>query len=282
VTISMPVTIVTDSSCDLPQDLLQQTDIRIVPCSVSFGDRTYRDGIDIDREQFYEMLIGETFFPTTSQPSVSEFQELFSSIRDGGQEVVAVLLSGRLSATVNSATQAKNALDENGPIDIIDSEQTSMGLGFMALEAAKLASEGASREDIVAKVLDVRSRTHTFAMLDTAEYLRRGGRAGRAQSFLVSALQFKPIVTISEGVAAPVARPRTRRKGLDEIASRLQNLAPLERAAVMYTTDQGDTEAVGERIASAANVEVVQARFSPVLGAHIGPRALGAAVVRAG
>jgi DegV family protein with EDD domain len=278
----MPVTIVTDSSCDLPQDLLQQTDIRIVPCSVSFGDRTYRDGIDIDREQFYEMLIGETFFPTTSQPSVSEFQELFSSIRDGGQEVVAVLLSGRLSATVNSATQAKNALDENGPIDIIDSEQTSMGLGFMALEAAKLASEGASREDIVAKVLDVRSRTHTFAMLDTAEYLRRGGRAGRAQSFLVSALQFKPIVTISEGVAAPVARPRTRRKGLDEIASRLQNLAPLERAAVMYTTDQGDTEAVGERIASAANVEVVQARFSPVLGAHIGPRALGAAVVRAG
>ena len=278
----MPVTIVTDSSCDLPQDLLQQTDIRIVPCSVSFGDRTYRDGIDIDREQFYEMLTGETFFPTTSQPSVSEFQELFSSLRDGGQEVVAVLLSGKLSATVNSATQAKNALDENGPIDIIDSEQTSMGLGFMALEAAKLASEGASREDIVAKVLDVRSRTHTFAMLDTAEYLRRGGRAGRAQSFLVSALQFKPIVTISEGVAAPVARPRTRRKGLDEIASRLQNLAPLERAAVMYTTDQSDTEAVGERIASATNVEVVQARFSPVLGAHIGPRALGAAVVRAG
>jgi DegV family protein with EDD domain len=277
----MPVTIVTDSSCDLPQDLLQQTDIRIVPCSVSFGDRTYRDGIDIDREQFYEMLIGETFFPTTSQPSVSEFQELFSSLRDGGQEVVAVLLSGRLSATVNSATQAKNALDENGPIDIIDSQQTSMGLGFMALEAAKLASEGASREDVVARVLSLRSRTHTYAMLDTAEYLRRGGRAGRAQSFLVSALQFKPIVTISEGVAAPVARPRTRRKGLDEIAARLQKLGPLECAAAMYTTDWEDAEAVGQRISSASNIEVIQARFSPVLGAHIGPRALGAAVITA-
>jgi DegV family protein with EDD domain len=277
----MTVSIVTDSSCDLPQDILQQADIRIVPCSVSFGDRTYRDGVDIDREQFYQMLTGGTVFPTTSQPAVSEFQELFSSLREEGREVVAVLLSGQLSATVNSATQAKNALDENGPIDIIDSQQTSMGLGFMALEAAKLASEGASREDVVARVLSLRSRTHTYAMLDTAEYLRRGGRAGRAQSFLVSALQFKPIVTISEGVAAPVARPRTRRKGLDEIAARLQKLGPLECAAAMYTTDWEDAEAVGQRISSASNIEVIQARFSPVLGAHIGPRALGAAVITA-
>lgn len=275
----MTVSIVTDSSCDLPQDILQQADIRIVPCSVSFGDRTYRDGVDIDREQFYQMLTEGTVFPTTSQPAISEFQELFSSLREEGREVVAVLLSGQLSATVNSATQAKNALDENGPIDIIDSQQTSMGLGFMALEAAKIAAEGASREDVVARVLSLRSRTHTYAMLDTAEYLRRGGRAGRAQSFLVSALQFKPIVTISEGVAAPVARPRTRRKGLDEISARLQKLGPLECAAAMYTTDPEDAEAVGQRISSASNIEVIQARFSPVLGAHIGPRALGAAVI---
>ena len=278
----MAVTIVTDSSCDLPQELLQQTDIRVVPCSVSFGDRTYRDGIDIDREQFYEMLTGGTVFPTTSQPAVSEFQELFSAIREEGREVVSVLLSGKLSATVNSATQAKSALDANGPIDIIDSEQTSMGLGFMALEAAKLAAEGASREEVVARVLQLRARTHTFAMLDTAEYLRRGGRAGRAQSFLVSALQFKPIVTISEGVTAPVARPRTRRKGLDEVAARLRDLGPLQHAAVMYTTDREDAEAIGERIASDANVEVIRARFSPVLGSHLGPRALGVSVVRAG
>ncbi len=278
----MPVTIVTDSSCDLPPDLVQQVGIRIVPCSVSFGDQTYRDGIDINREQFYEMLTGGTVFPTTSQPAVSEFQGLFASLREEGREVVAVLLSGQLSATVNSATQAKNALDENGPIDIVDSEQTSMGLGFMASEAAKMAADGASREDIVAKVLDLRSRTHTYAMLDTAEYLRRGGRAGRAQSFLVSALQVKPIVGIVDGVAAPVARPRTRRKGLDEVTSRIQALGPLEHAAVMYTTDPDDAEAIGQRIEAAASIEVNRARFSPVLGAHLGPHALGAAVVRAG
>ena len=278
----MSVTIVTDSSCDLPPELVQQADIRVVPCSVSFGDRTYRDGVDINREQFYEMLIGETYFPTTSQPAVSEFQQLFASLREGDREVVAVLLSGKLSATVNSATQAKNALDENGPIDIIDSEQTSMGLGFMALEAAKMAADGASREDVVARVLHLRSRTHTYAMLDTAEYLRRGGRAGRAQSFLVSALKFKPIVTISEGVAAPVARPRTRRKGLDEVASRIRGLGPLDHSAVMYTTDPADAEALKERIVSGTDTEVVQARFSPVLGAHLGPGALGAAVIRAG
>ena len=278
----MPVTIVTDSSCDLPPEMVQQGDIRIVPCSVSFGDQTYRDGIDINREQFYEMLTGGTVFPTTSQPAVSEFQELFASLREEGREVVAVLLSGQLSATVNSATQAKNALDENGPIDIVDSEQTSMGLGFMALAAAKMAADGASREDIVARTLDMRSRTHTFAMLDTAEYLRRGGRAGRAQSFLVSALQVKPIVGIVDGLASPVARPRTRRKGLDEVASRIRDLGSLEHAAVMYTTDPDDAEAIGQRIESTASIEVIRARFSPVLGAHIGPHALGAAVVRAG
>ena len=277
----MAVTIVTDSSCDLPPELAQQGDIRIVPCSVSFGDQTYRDGVDINREQFYEMLTGGTVFPTTSQPAVSEFQELFSAVREEGREIVAVLLSGALSATVNSATQAKNALGDDSPIDIVDSQQTSMGLGFMALEAARMAADGAGREDIVARVLDLRSRTHTYAMLDTAEYLRRGGRAGRAQSFLVSALQVKPIVTISEGVAAPVARPRTRRKGLDEVTSRIQSLGTLEHAAVMYTTDPGDAEALKERISSSASAEVIQSRFSPVLGAHIGPHALGAAVIRA-
>ena len=277
----MTVAIVTDSSCDLPPELVQQGDIRVVPCSVSFGDQTYRDGLDIDREQFYEMLTGGTVFPTTSQPAVSEFQELFESLRGEGREVVAILLSAQLSATVNSATQAKNALDENGPIDIVDSEQTSMGLGFMASAAAKMAADGASREDIVAKVLELRSRTLSYVMLDTAEYLRRGGRAGRAHSFLVSALQVKPIIGIVNGVVSPMARPRTRRKGLDEVASRIQGLGPLENAAVMYTTHPDDAEAIGQRIESTASIEVIRARFSPVLGAHIGPHALGAAVVRA-
>ncbi len=277
----MPVTIVTDSSCDIPQELLQQADIRVVPCSVSFGDQAYRDGVDIDREQFYARLTGGTLFPTTSQPAVSEFQEVFAALRNEDHEVVAVLLSAKLSATVNSATQARNALDENGPIDIVDSQQTSMGLGFMALEAANLAAQGASRQDIVSRVLDLRGRTHTYAMLDTAEYLRRGGRAGRAQSLLVSALQVKPILTISEGEAAPVARPRTRRKGLDEVVSRVQSLAPLQQAAVMYTTDPEDAEAIGHRISSDTGVEVVRARFSPVLGSHLGPRALGAVVISA-
>ena len=277
----MTVAIVTDSSCDLPPELVQRGDIRVVPCSVSFGDQTYRDGLDIDRERFYEMLTGGTVFPTTSQPAVSEFQELFESLRGEGREVVAILLSAQLSATVNSATQAKNALDENGPIDIVDSEQTSMGLGFMASAAAKMAADGASREDIVAKVLDLRSRTHSYVMLDTAEYLRRGGRAGRAQSFLVSALQVKPIIGIVNGVVSPMGRPRTRRKGLNEVASRIQGLGPLENAAVMYTTHPDDAEAIGQRIEATASIEVIRARFSPVLGAHIGPHALGAAVVRA-
>ena len=275
----MAITIVTDSSCDLPEKLVEEAGIRIVPCGVSFGDAAYRDGVDIDREQFYQRLTSDTYFPTTSQPPVSEFQEVFSSLREEGREIVAVLLSALLSATFNSAMQAKSALDENGPIDIVDSQQTSMGLGFMAMEAATMASQGASREEIVGRVQDMRPRTHTYGMVDTAEYLRRGGRAGRAQSILVSALQVKPIVAVREGMAVPVARPRTRRRGLDELARRIGGHGRLERAATMYTTDPEDAHALGQRIASLANSEVVDTRFGPVLGAHLGPRALGVAVV---
>ena len=197
----MPVTIVTDSSCDLPPEMVQQGgDIRIVPCSVSFGDQTYRDGIDINRELFYEMLTGGTVFPTTSQPAVSEFPgTVRRSLREEGREVVAVLLSGATERHCQLGYPSQERLGREWPHRHRGLGTDLHGAGIHGLGGRENGSGmGLPGRTLSRRVLDLRSRTHTYAMLDTAEYLRRGGRAGRAQSFLVSALQVKPIVGIVE------------------------------------------------------------------------------------
>ena len=277
----MAVTVVTDSSCDLPHELVQQWGIHVVPCGISFGDRAYRDGVNIDREEFYRLLTSSTDMPATSQPTAADFLEVYTPLMQEGREVVSVHLSAKLSATLNSATQAKKALGEDSPIELLDSQQTSMGLGLIALEAAKLASQGATSQQVTARVEQMRPQTSVFALLDTMEYVRRGGRASRAQSFLASALQIKPILTINDGETYPVSRPRTRKKGLDELAAIVQARTPLEQAAVMYSTEPEDAEALTRRIAAIIGMDVIHTRFGAVLGAHLGTRAVGLALTRA-
>ena len=278
----MPVTIVTDSSSDLPPALADQWGIKVVPCTIAFGDQVYRDGVDISRDEFYQRLQSSDRIPSTSQPPVGDFLDVYVPLDEAGQEVVSVHLSAKFSATLDSARQAKAAISHDTPIDIVDSWFASMGLGLIALEAAILANSGATRQEIVQHVERLRENTHVFCLLDTLEYLRKGGRIGRAQAFLASRLQIKPMLTIKEGEVHPFSRPRTRQRGIAEMVEEAQRLAPLGRVCVLHSTTPDEGDEIGKRIEDTMGVEVITAQFSAVLGTHLGPRALGLAMIRSG
>ena len=278
----MTIAIVTDSTADLPQELVQQLGIHVVPCTINFDGQVFLDGVDIGHDEFYRRLQASPAIPTTSQPPVGEFLRVYQELHEADHEVVSIHISSRLSAAVDSARQAKSALSDDARIDIVDSQLTSMGLGLLALQAARLAQEGATRQQIIEQVERCREKTHVFCLLDTLEYVRHGGRVGRAQAFLASTLQIKPILTVKDGETHPVARPRTRQKAIDELAALVEGLAPFEEVCVLHSTSPEDAEALGLRIGASTGARVISSRFSAVMGTHLGPRALGAALTRKG
>ena len=277
----MTVAVVTDSTCDLPPELAQRWGIHLVPCTVNFPDRTYRDGVDLTPDEFYQLLQTSDSIPTTTQPPIGEFLQVYRPLIESNREIVSIHLSAKLSATLNSARQAKSSLGDHLPIDIFDSQLTSMSLGLLALEAARLAEAGATRQDIVEQLQVSREKTQCFCLLDTLEYVRRGGRIGRAAAFLASTLQIKPIITLSEGETRPVARPRTKQKAIDKLAELVEEMAPLKALCVLDSTCPHDAEYLRQRLQPTTQGDVISARFGTAMGTHVGPGALGVAMTRA-
>ena len=277
----MAVGIVTDSTSDLPAELARQWGITIVPCGVSFDDQVYRDGVDITSDEFFHRLRTSPKIPTTSQPVVGDFLQAYRLICESNRDVVSIHLSARLSSTLDSARQAKASLGSHVSIEIVDSWMTSMGLGLQAVEAARLAQQGASCQEIVAEVERIRQKTHVFCLLDTLEYVRKGGRVSLAQAFLASTLQIKPILTIRDGETHPVARPRTKEKAMNQMVSMVEELMPLKGLSVLHSTNPEEAENLRQRLSPLIEGEVISARFSAVMGTHLGPGSLGVALTRA-
>ena len=281
----MAVRIVTDSSGDLPSDLARRWNITVVPCYVVVGDQSYRDGIDISPDEFYQGLVSNTRLPTTAQPSVADFQAVYQELLDRGHEVVSVHVSGRLSGTLNSAEQARTALGDaaGDRIEIIDSQLASICLGLVALSAGQLAEGSDSHRQVAEQVSRDLPLTHGYFMLDTLTYLQKGGRIGKAQAFVGSVLNVKPILTIRDGEAHPVERPRNRDRALRRLVDLVQQLAPVKQLAVIYSTEPDQAEALKIRLSDSLPPEaMVVARFGPTLGTYIGPKALGVALTQAG
>ncbi len=278
----MPVRIVTDSASDLPADLMQRHGIIVVPCYVIIGDQTYRDGVDISADGFYERLGTMPRPPTTAQPTPADFEAVYSDLVGQGHQVVSVHVGSKLSGTVNSASQARQALEDRSQVEVVDSNLASLPLTLALLEAAEAAETANDHHAVAQQVRDSLHRHHAFFMLDTLEYLQKGGRIGKAQAFVGSMLSVKPILSIQDGEVHPLERPRNRQRARRRLVELTSEVGPIRQLGVIYSTDPEPANAILEELSGLAPSDaVVHGRFGPALGAYIGPNGVGVAVTAA-
>jgi DegV family protein with EDD domain len=273
------VAIVTDSTADLTPEMVEEMGVTIVPLQVIFGNDAYREGVDITTEEFYERLVKSRPLPTTSAPSVGDFQEVYERLLEEVDSIVSIHIGARLSATVQIAQTARQSLAKPERVEVVDSQAISLAMGFTIMEAAEAARAGAKLAEVKAAAEDAIQRIHVLLMLDTLEYLRRGGRIGRARAYLGTLLSVKPVLSLSGGELYPEERVRTRRRGLERIIQWAVRQQKVKRAAVGHFTTPDEAESIRERLAMAfPNVEVHVVRFGPVLGTHGGPGVVGVGV----
>jgi DegV family protein with EDD domain len=274
------IAIVTDSTADLPQALVDKYGIHVAPQILIMGENTWCDGVDIDSATFYELLRTSPDFPSTSQPSVPSFRELFVELAQEHEGIVAVLVSDELSGTINSAQMAAEELPDL-PIEIVDSRSVSMQLGFIVLAAARIAEAGGDLMTVASAARALIGRAHVYFVVDTLEYLHRGGRIGGAARLFGSALNLKPVLEIREGAVSPLTRVRTKRKAVGRVIDLLQEkVAGAERVhmAVLHVAAPEEAARLGTRLEQQFQpVEMIQAECGPVVGAHAGPGTVGVA-----
>lgn len=280
---TQPIAVVTDSTTYLPPDVRDRLNIPVIPLNVLWGEEVLKDEVDIDPPTFYRRLQTARVMPTTSQPSVGEFQGFFRQVAEDQKTdtIVAVFISSELSGTIASAEAAK-ALLPDLRIEIIDSRSTSMGQGFQAMAAAEAAQAGASLDEVIAAAARVRENLHILFMMDTLEFLHRGGRIGGGKRFLGTALQIKPLLEL-DGVIEAVEQVRTKKRALARMLEILRERAgssPVFRAAVVHANAPEDAQALKTEVQSLLNPqELYLAEVSPVIGTHSGPGTLGVCIV---
>jgi DegV family protein with EDD domain len=280
----MTVRIVTDSTADIPTEQAAAAGITVVPLTVFFGDEAYLDGIELDNPLFYQKLQANKVLPTTSQPSPAKFHDAYTRlIEEGADGILSIHLSSHLSGTYQSARTASESLPDDLkkiPIEVVDSLTISAGMSRAVFLAAREAREGLSLEEIKAHVLDELERTTILAVLDTLEYVRRGGRIGGASAMLGNMLSVKPIISLKEGAVVPVERPRTRSKAFARISQLISDMGPIEAVSIAESNEeigQQLTEALKETYTG----EVPRYKLGAALGTHTGPGTVAVAVVKA-
>ena len=279
----MTVKVVTDSTSDLPADLVRNLDIAVVPLNVHFGTEVFKDGVDMSAEEFFDRLPREAELPTTSQPSVGDFVAAYNGLRDAADGIVSIHISSRMSGTCNSAIQARSEVDPAGPIEIIDTLQASMGVGLVAVQAARAARRGATLSEVAAVARDASERCRVFAGLDTLEYLVKGGRIGRARGMVGSLLRIRPMIIVRDGEAHELGKERTRARVVARLRSTVEEFAPIEEICVLHSTTPDEADALASRVSDLlpGGKAPLVTRFGPVLGTHVGPGALGIGLLRA-
>lgn len=278
------VVIVTDSTSNIPVDLLNGHPVASVPLQVIWGNEILRDGIDIEAREFYERLTTEKVMPSTSQVTPEEFKNLYSRLIDEGYDILSLHISGKLSGTLDSAVQAKKDFPDER-IQLVDSWSTSMAMGFQVLSAARMAASGATLSECKAVAEKARENTGVYFVLSTLEFLHRGGRIGGAQAFMGTMLNLKPILEIRDGRIEAVERVRTLSKAIDRLLDLVEakitnETGPIRLCAVHANApDEGNAllEKAVKRFPTSLVTDAVLSTVSPVLGTHAGPGALGLA-----
>ncbi|MBN1366417.1 MAG: DegV family protein [Dehalococcoidales bacterium] len=275
----MTVKIVTDSVADLPARIAGELDIAVVPLVVNFGSEVFHDGIDITLEQFYEKLQSSKEFPHTSVPAPADFTAVYDRLAEQTDRIVVICLSAKLSGTYQVARQGITLMSRKCQVEVIDSGWAAITEGFIVIAAAKAANAGAGIPEIKEVIKQTAARIGFRASFDTLEYLRRGGRIGRAQAFLGSLLKINPIITLKDGLVEPVERVRSRAKAIDRLVDFAKSCTKIEEMAVEYTASPAEAEVLAKRLSSLFPKErILRARMTPVIGTHTGPGLLLVAV----
>lgn len=274
------IAVVTDSTAYIPPELVEKYAIRVAPQISIWGEESYLDGIDMFPAEFYERLKASKEIPTTSQATVASFHKIFEPLVAEGKQIVAVLVSEKLSGTLQSAQQAK-AMFPEATIALVDSKSAAMELGFQALAVARAVDAGKSFQDVVDLAERAKQHTGVFFVVDTLEYLHRGGRIGGAARLFGTAINLKPILHVQDGRVESFERVRTKTKAfarlLDIVQERVEG-KPNLRLATLHAAAEADARGLLEEASRRLNpIETIVSEVSPAVGTHVGPGTVGLA-----
>ena len=272
----MTVKIVTDSAADLPFDLARELDITIVPVYVRFGDKVYRDSVDIGHDEFYAKLMSSSVLPFTSAPSAGNFAEAYRNVASKTDEIVSIHITRRHSSTYDAALLGSQMVEKKGcRIEVIDSEGLTMWQGLVALAAARAAEAGYELHQVVKIVQETIRQMRALALLDTVKYIAKGGRVGNTISRVESVLNLKALLTLRNGVIRPAGLARTRNKGIERLHEFIKSALHIEELAIVYSTAHDDAQKLADyTVTVLPNIVPKVVRLGPALGAHTGPGAI--------
>jgi DegV family protein with EDD domain len=274
------IAVITDSLASLPEELINQYDINVAPQVLVWGDESYLDGVDITPQEFYTRLKSSKEMPTTSQATLASFKEIFEALVPEGRPIVAIVGSSKLTATMNSAEQAK-ALFPDATIEVIDSLDVAMSMGFQVLAAARAVEDGKSFDEVVALARKAKEQTGVMFVVDTLEFLHRGGRIGGAKRLFGTALSLKPLLEVQEGRVEAVENIRTKKKAinrlLEVVEGRLANRSNVRIAGLHAAAEQEARALLDEAKNRCSPIETIWSEVTPVIGTHAGPGTVGLA-----
>jgi len=271
----MTVKIVTDSSADLPAEMVQELGITVVPLYVRFGEEVYREQVDITLDEFYQRLEHGPIHPVTIQPSPQDFATAYQKVAPEADGIVSIHISSKLSGTCNSALQGKGMVEKGCPIEVVDSQIITVGLALICIAAAKMAKAGESLPSVVEEVKQMIPNIHLLALMDTLKYLALGGRIGKAKALLGSVLNVKPLITLKEGEVVPAGQVRSRSKGIERLFSFVESASNIDDLAIAYNTTPDEAQALAERLGSIFTKAPIRlVRLGTTLGVHMGPGGL--------
>ena len=274
------VKIVTDSASDIPPKVAKELGITIVPLYVRFGAEVYRDGVELSTEEFYRKLTSSRTLPTTAVPSPGEFAEVYDGVAEETDEILAIHVASKFSACYDVALKAKEMMKRKCRIEVIDSRSGVMGEGLIVIAGAKEAQAGANLEQVADTVRKAIPKAHVRVCFDTLEYLRRGGRIGRAQALLGSMLKVNPILGIKDGEAYPFGRERSRAKAIDWLYNFAKSFSNIRELAVEHANTPDEVEALVQRLDVVFPKEhIYVSTVSPVVGTHVGPHVISVAIL---
>lgn len=273
------IALVTDSTCSIPKDVVEKYEITVAPQILIWGEESLQDGVDITPQEFYNRLAKASVIPSTSQVTVSKFFEIYQRLLDQDYQILTILVSSKLSGTVNSAVQAKSMLPADAPIEIVDSNSVAMAMGFHLLTVARAIKQGATLPECVALVQKALGQTGIFFAVDTLEFLHRNGRIGGASRWFGTALNIKPILELRDGRVEAVERVRTRRKSLSRIVElvveQIGSRTPVRLASLHANSPEDAQIVLNEASAKLNPIETYFSEVSPVIGANAGPGVVG-------
>ena len=275
----MTIKVVTDSTADIPVQLREELGISVVPLYVRFGDKTFQDGVTITNDEFYARLVNGNVFPKTIQASPEDFRPVYEKLGKEADGIVSIHISEKFSGTGNSARLARGNIKNGCPVEVINSDSMSIGLGMIVLAAARAAKAGESMTSVINIANEAITRTHLLVLFDSLKYLAKGGRIGQAKSLLGTLLNIKPLLSMKDGIVVPVSQARSYSKGVEQLytflTGALKEKDNVKDLAIMYNTDSKEAEELADRIAALYPREkIIMGKVGPILSSHAGPNLL--------